>query len=61
MDVGKDLGIPTKIVELKSSNELQSKAPTPVGVYALIHDGEVILNHPVLEKDLRKRLMEMQN
>jgi GNAT superfamily N-acetyltransferase len=56
-NVGEQYGIPTQIVELTSSQEIQRRAPTPVGVYALIHDGEVILHHPTTEKDLLK-LME---
>lgn len=52
--VGEQYGIPTNVIELKDSQEIQAKAPTPVGVYSLLHDGEVILHHPVLEKDLLK-------
>jgi hypothetical protein len=50
--VGKQYGIPTQIIKFTNSEEIQSRAPTPVGVYALILDGEVILNHPTTEKDL---------
>jgi GNAT superfamily N-acetyltransferase len=52
--IGEQYGIPTNIVELKDSKEIQAKAPTPVGVYTLLLDGEVILHHPALKKDLVK-------
>lgn len=54
--VGERIGVTTSVVELTSSAELQKRAPTPVGVYALIHDGEVILHHPETEKRLTELL-----
>jgi hypothetical protein len=53
-DVGGKLSVPTEVIELKTSQEIQTRAPSPVGVYALIFEGEVILHHPVTEKDLLK-------
>ena len=54
-----EYGLKPRIVELKSCREAQD-APTPYAVFALIHNGRVLADHPIsatrFRNIMRKRL-----
>jgi N-acetylglutamate synthase-like GNAT family acetyltransferase len=41
------LGIPAQEVYLSSSSEVQSKSPSPYGVYNIVYRDELIASHPI--------------
>jgi hypothetical protein len=47
-------GMPFKAVELKTAREVQEKAPSPYGIFNIVHDGKLISYHYLLKKDLDK-------
>ena len=53
---GADRGIPTQAVELTSAADVQTRAPSPYGVFSVLHEGRVIAHRPVDQRDLQRLL-----
>ena len=47
------MGMPTKIVRLESSAEVQRRSPSAYGIFGVVLDGTLLSYHYLLEKDLR--------
>jgi len=58
LDAAKELGISTKVVELKSSEDVRSLSPSPYGVFGIVYDGELVSYHSLAKKELMKSLEE---
>jgi hypothetical protein len=52
------LGIESRVVELKTSEEVRNLAPSPYGVFGIVYNGRLLSHHYLLEKELLKRLEE---
>ncbi len=56
--VAKQQGIKSKVVELKSAEEVRALSPSPYGVFSAVLNGKVLSHHYLLEKDLLERLAQ---
>lgn len=52
-------GIPSRVVDLKSADDVRRLSPTPYGVFAIMLDGRLLSYHYLLDKDL-KSLLQIQ-
>jgi hypothetical protein len=58
VEIGQELGIPSRVVELHSALEVQTQAPSPFGVFSILRDGKLLSYYYLLPKQLRARLNE---
>jgi GNAT superfamily N-acetyltransferase len=58
LDTAERLGIESRVVELKTSEDVRNLAPSPYGVFSIIYNGNLLSHHYLLEKELLKRLEE---
>jgi GNAT superfamily N-acetyltransferase len=56
LDTAKRLGIESRVVELKTSEDVRNLAPSPYGVFSIVYNGRLLSHHYLLEKELLKRL-----
>lgn len=56
LEVAQAKGIPARVVELTSSQQVRDEAPTPYGVFQILLDGRVLSYHYLLPKELEKAL-----
>lgn len=54
LDFAQDRGIPARVVELKTCQEVRELAPSPYGVFSIIYNGRLLSYHYLLAKDLAK-------
>lgn len=52
LDTAKELGISTKVIELKSSEDVRNSSPSPYGVFGIVHNGRLVSYHSMSKKDL---------
>jgi GNAT superfamily N-acetyltransferase len=52
LDTAKELGIDTKVIELKSSEDVRKLSPSPYGVFGIVYDGKMVSYHSMSKKDL---------
>ena len=55
-----ELGIPTKVVELKSARDVRERAVTPYGVFNVVYDGKVFSHFYLLKKEAYKKFKERE-
>lgn len=51
-DTANELSINTKVVELKSSEDVRKLSPSPYGVFGIVYDGKLVSYHSMAKKDL---------
>lgn len=56
LDTAKRLGLESRVIELKTSEEVRNLAPSPYGVFSIVYNGRLLSYHYLLEKELLKRL-----
>lgn len=56
LKTAQELGIPARVIELKSSQDVRELAPSPYGVFSIVHDGRLLSYHYLLPKDLVKAI-----
>jgi GNAT superfamily N-acetyltransferase len=56
LTTAEDMGIPGRVVELGSTEEVQEAAPSAYGVFNVVCNGELVTYHWLGDKDLRRRL-----
>jgi GNAT superfamily N-acetyltransferase len=49
---GETLGIKTKVIELRDSEDVRELSPSPYGVFAVVHDGTLLTYHSMSKQDL---------
>ena len=49
-------GIPIKIVELKSAEDVRKYSPSPHGTYNIVYNGKLLSYYYLLPKDIQKRI-----
>ncbi|MDX9724707.1 MAG: hypothetical protein RBU37_28415 [Myxococcota bacterium] len=52
VDTAAKLGVRCQVVDLQSRDELMQRSPSPYGVFGLVHNGELLSYHYLLEKEL---------
>jgi len=52
LKTAEELGIQSRVVELKSSQDIRELAPSPYGVFSIVYDGRLLSYHYLLPKDL---------
>jgi GNAT superfamily N-acetyltransferase len=55
LEATKELGIPTEVIELKSSKEVRKLSPSPYGVFGIVYDGKLVSYHSAAKKELITR------
>ncbi|MCG3120345.1 MAG: hypothetical protein ALAOOOJD_03004 [bacterium] len=58
LDTTQRLGIKSRVVEIRTSDEVRNLSPSPFGVFSIVYDGKLLSYHYLLEKELLKRLEE---
>ncbi|MHA2162610.1 MAG: GNAT family N-acetyltransferase [Candidatus Thorarchaeota archaeon] len=58
LDASEELGIRSKVVELKSSEDVRRLSPSPYDVYSLVYNGRLVSYYSLAKKDLIPRLGE---
>jgi len=61
LEAGKELGIRTKVVELKSAEDVRQLSPSPYGVFHLTYDGKLLSYHPIARKDIIENIRRLRN
>ncbi len=61
LDTAKRLGRASRVVELKTAEEVRNLAPSPYGVFSIVYNGNLLSQHYLLEKDLLKKLSEIDS
>ena len=56
VEIAREKGVPARVVELHSAQEVQESSPSPFGVFGLVLDGRLLSYHYLLRKELEKRL-----
>jgi N-acetylglutamate synthase-like GNAT family acetyltransferase len=52
LKTAEELGIQSRVIELKSSQDVRKRAPSPYGVFSIVYDGRLLSYHYLLSKDL---------
>jgi hypothetical protein len=56
IEAAEERGIPVRVVEYHSAQEVQEHSPTPYGVFGIVRDGRLLSYYYVLPKDFDKVL-----
>jgi len=56
LDAAKELGISTKVIELKSSEDVRKLSPSPYGVFGITYGRTLVSYHSLAKKELMKNL-----
>jgi N-acetylglutamate synthase-like GNAT family acetyltransferase len=56
LEFAQERGIPSQVIELKTCQDVRDFAPSPYGVFSIIHNGQLLSYHYLLPKDLEKVL-----
>ena len=54
LEFAAERGIPSQVVELTSCQDVLDQAPSPYGVFSIVHNGQLLAYHYLLPKDLVK-------
>jgi ribosomal protein S18 acetylase RimI-like enzyme len=60
LDFAKERGITSRVIELKSCQDVRDLAPSPYGVFSIVHNGRLLAYHYLLPKDLVKMFDEVK-
>lgn len=60
LEFAKERGIPARVVELKSCQDVRDLAPSPYGVFSIVYNGQLLSYHYLLPKDLARLFAEPQ-
>ena len=52
LETATKLGIQSRVVELKSSQDVRKRAPSPYGVFSIVYNGRLLSYHYLLPKDV---------
>jgi hypothetical protein len=56
LNTAQRLGIESRIVELKTCEDVRDLSPSPYGVFSIVYNRKLLSYHYLLEKDLLKQL-----
>lgn len=60
LNAAKKLGLESRVVELKTCDEVRNLSPSPYGVFSIVYNGRLLSSYYLLEKELLKRLEEFK-
>lgn len=60
LNAAKKLGLESRVVELKTCDEVRNLSPSPYGVFSIVYNGRLLSSYYLLEKELLKRLEEFR-
>lgn len=60
LEFAEEKGIPAKVVELHSAQEVQDLSPSPYGVFGIVLDGKLFSYHYLQRKELEELLQSRQ-
>jgi len=52
LDAANELNIRTRVIELKSAEDVRKLSPSPYGVFAIVYEGKLVSYHSMAKKDL---------
>lgn len=58
LETAKKVGIESRVVELKTSEDVRNLSPSPYGLFSIVYNGKLLSYHYLLEKELLKRLQD---
>jgi hypothetical protein len=58
LETARELGVQSRVVELKNAQEVREQTPSPYGVFSIVHNGRLLSYHYMLPKDLKTALGE---
>lgn len=58
LKAARELGIESRVVELKSCREIRERAPSPYGVFSIVYNGSLLSYHYLLPKDMKAALVK---
>jgi GNAT superfamily N-acetyltransferase len=58
LQMAQEKGIPARVVELGSAQEVQETSPSPYGVFGIVLDGRLFSYHYLMPRDFEKLLRE---
>lgn len=61
MQFAAEKGIPTRVVELTTAQEVQEQAPCPYGIFSVVYDGRLFSYTYLIRADFEKRLAAFLN
>jgi len=59
LQIAEELGMPVKVVEFHSAQELQAQSPSPFGVFGIVYEGKLLSYYFVKRSKFEKRLHEL--
>jgi len=60
-DTANELGISYKVIEIKSSCDVQTLSPSAYGVFGIVYNGSLLSYHYLLKQELIKRIKNLNN
>lgn len=61
LEAGKELGTKTRVVELKSAEDVRQHSPSPYGVFHIVYDGTLLNYHVTPKKELMENIGHLPN
>ena len=59
IETARQLGIKSRVVEMKSCEDIRSLSPSPYGVFSIVYKGKLLSYHYLLPKELLQRLEKL--
>lgn len=56
VDAAKELGIKSRVIDLRDARDVRNRAPTPFGVFNVVYNGEILSYHYLTRREFLKRL-----
>ncbi|MCK4465252.1 MAG: GNAT family N-acetyltransferase [Bacteroidales bacterium] len=60
-DTAKELGIDYRVIDLKSSRDVQTLSPSAYGVFGIVYNGSLLSYHYLLKQELIKRIENLND
>jgi len=57
-DTAEELGIDYRVIDLKSSRDVQTLSPSAYGVFGILYNGNLLSYYYLLKKELVKRISD---
>jgi len=61
MEAGKELGVRTQVVELKSAEDVRQLSPCPYGVFHIVYYGKLLNYHVMPKKELIENIRHLRS
>jgi hypothetical protein len=58
-ETANEMGIESRVVDLKTGRDIQQKSPSAYGVFSIVYSGNLLSYHYLTKKEFQKRLKEL--